>query len=52
VISGEGGVFYLYAQGFFGWGPVEYSLFLTINTVVHLVGKYNATNLATFDRLR
>ncbi|CAH1363733.1 unnamed protein product [Tenebrio molitor] len=38
VVTGEGGVFYLYAQGFFGWGPVEYSLFLTINTVVHLVG--------------
>ncbi|XP_044264196.1 uncharacterized protein LOC123011014 isoform X2 [Tribolium madens] len=38
VVTGEGGVFYLYVQGFFNWGPLEYSYFITINTVIHLVG--------------
>ncbi|XP_018319526.1 solute carrier family 46 member 3-like [Agrilus planipennis] len=38
VSQGELSVFYLFTVTVYKWGPVEYSLFGTINTVVHLIG--------------
>lgn len=40
VIVGEDSVLFLYLQGQFKWSVVEYSYFLTVNTLVHLVGEY------------
>lgn len=41
VLVGESSIFFLYVQGQFKWGIVEYSYFNTVNTLVHLVGKYS-----------
>lgn len=40
VVVGETSVFFLYVQAQFNWGIVEYSYFSTVNTLVHLVGKF------------
>lgn len=42
VVVGETSVFFLYVQAQFNWGIVEYSYFSTVNTLVHLVGKFCA----------
>lgn len=40
VVVGENSVLFLFVQGKFGWDVVQYSYFSTVNTLVHLVGKY------------
>ncbi|CAH1100538.1 unnamed protein product [Psylliodes chrysocephalus] len=47
VVDGEGGVFFLYAQSQFGWTIIEFSYFLTLNTLVHLIGTALAVPLFT-----
>lgn len=39
LILAEGSVFFSYTNNVYKWTVVEFSYFLTINTVVHLVGK-------------
>lgn len=40
VNVGEDSVFFLYTKGFLNWSIVQYTSFLTANTLIHLVGKY------------
>ncbi|KAF2880695.1 hypothetical protein ILUMI_25485 [Ignelater luminosus] len=47
VTGAEGSVFFLYTNYTYGWTVVEFSYFLTINTVVHLVGNIIAVPLFT-----
>lgn len=43
VVVGETSVFFLYVQAQFNWGIVEFSYFNTVNTLVHLIGKFFPT---------
>lgn len=38
VILGESNLLYLYTQNVFQWTPLEYSYFLTVNSLVALAG--------------
>lgn len=39
VSVGEESVFFLYTRGFLNWSVVQYTSFLTANTLIHLIGK-------------
>ncbi|XP_019865125.1 uncharacterized protein LOC109594350 [Aethina tumida] len=45
VNVGEFSVFYLYVQSVFNWTPVEFSYFVTINTLIHLFGTVAGVSL-------
>ncbi|XP_076257841.1 lysosomal proton-coupled steroid conjugate and bile acid symporter SLC46A3-like [Rhynchophorus ferrugineus] len=47
VNVGEETIFYLYTQAFLSWNIVEYTSFLTANTLIHLVGTIIAVPLFT-----
>ncbi|XP_060516484.1 uncharacterized protein LOC132695972 [Cylas formicarius] len=47
VNVGEDSVFWLYTQGYLGWNVVDYTFFLTVNTLIHLVGTILAVPLFT-----
>ncbi|XP_023012212.1 lysosomal proton-coupled steroid conjugate and bile acid symporter SLC46A3 [Leptinotarsa decemlineata] len=47
VVVGEGGMFFSYTQGRFGWTIVEYSHFIFVNTLIHLFGTALAVPLFT-----
>ncbi|ENN81244.1 hypothetical protein YQE_02338, partial [Dendroctonus ponderosae] len=47
VNVGEDSVFFLYTRGFLNWSIVQYTSFLTANTLIHLVGTIIAVPLFT-----
>ncbi|XP_076257842.1 putative peptidoglycan muropeptide transporter SLC46 [Rhynchophorus ferrugineus] len=47
AFDGESNVLYLYTQNVFEWTPLEYSYFLTVNSVVALAGHLFAVPLFT-----
>lgn len=49
VVSGEGTVFFLFTVTVYQWTVVEFSYFLTINTIIHLVG--NIVGLPLFTKI-
>lgn len=46
VVVGETSVLFLFVQRQFHWDVVQYSYFSTVNTLIHLVGKYNFSSIA------
>ncbi|KAJ8925713.1 hypothetical protein NQ315_009560 [Exocentrus adspersus] len=49
TFDGETSVLYLYTQNVFNWTPVEYSYFVTVNGLVHLMG--NAVGVPVFTKI-